>query len=231
MSCASRFELSVPRRATLGALRLILERGVRVRLDDELRFGMGQFGAVPKTNVDGAMATAMHYITARLDVLLRETGGVDADLVDATLGADAADPVDALDRAQTLARGRASADLSLAAACARRAANFLKDVADADIAVDRVALTEPTETALFDVLARCEAAADEAVVRRDYEALLRAAIELKDPVDAFFTAVLVLDPDPAVRARRIALVRRVDRIFRRGWDMSRLQTEARTVSA
>lgn len=219
------------RRATLGALRLILEHGVRLRLDDVLRAGMQAFGAVPNTNIDEAVATAMQYITARLDVILRETGGADADLVDATLGADAADPVDALERAQTLARGRASADLSVAAACARRAANFLKDVADADTAVDRAALTEATETALFDALARSEAAADDAMARRDYEALLRAAMELKDPVDAFFTAVLVLDPDPAIRARRIALVRRVDRIFRRGWDISRLQSEARAVTA
>ena len=219
------------RRATLGTLRLLIERGVRVRLDDLLRQGMTQLGAVPNTNIDEALRTAMHYIAARLDVQLRETGGVDADLVDATIGADAADPVDALERAQTLARGRASADLSVAAACARRAANFLKDVPAEDGAADLTQLTEPAETTLLTTLMRVEAASDEALSRRDYDALLRAAMELRDPVDAFFTAVLVLDPDAAVRARRIALVRRVDRIFHRGWDMSRLQSEARPVSA
>jgi glycyl-tRNA synthetase beta chain len=219
------------RRAALGMLRILLERGISLRLDHALARALALFPAGGSIGVEKARQDALAFLASRLEGVLRASG-VDHDLVDATLAVGAADPLDALKRAEALARGRAGEDLALAAQCARRAANFLKDVADRDDAgVSASALTEPTERALLAALERAEREADAALARSDHDALLRAALALKTPVDEFFTAVLVLDPDPGVRARRVALVRRVDGVFRRGWDFGRLQGEARVAAS
>ena len=43
---------------------------------------------------------------------------------------------------------------------------------------------------------------------------------LREPVNAFFEAVLVMDPDEKVRQNRLALLTRVNDLFRRLADLS-----------
>jgi glycyl-tRNA synthetase beta chain len=45
---------------------------------------------------------------------------------------------------------------------------------------------------------------------------------LRPAVDAFFTDVMVNDPDPSLRANRLALVSRVRELFSGVADLSRL---------
>ena len=51
-------------------------------------------------------------------------------------------------------------------------------------------------------------AAAAAVAAEDFTAAMTALASLRAPVDAFFEAVMVNDPDPAIRARRLALLAR-----------------------
>ena len=44
--------------------------------------------------------------------------------------------------------------------------------------------------------------------RQDYRGALEAIATLRPQVDAFFNAVMVMDPDEAVRANRLALLAR-----------------------
>jgi glycyl-tRNA synthetase beta chain len=44
-------------------------------------------------------------------------------------------------------------------------------------------------------------------------------------VDRFFADVLVMDPDPAVRARRLGLLAAVAEFLRRGADLGRITGE------
>jgi glycyl-tRNA synthetase len=69
---------------------------------------------------------------------------------------------------------------------------------------DPASLTEPAEIRLHEAVSRVRLPEDATL--RD---LVAAAGDLPDAVDAFFDDVLVMADDPAVRARRLALVRRV----------------------
>jgi glycyl-tRNA synthetase beta chain len=50
-------------------------------------------------------------------------------------------------------------------------------------------------------------------VDRDYEAALSALADLRGPVDAFVETVLGMDPDPALRTNRLALLNRLRGLF------------------
>ncbi|MDD5563172.1 MAG: hypothetical protein PHQ91_05630, partial [Thermoanaerobaculaceae bacterium] len=61
--------------------------------------------------------------------------------------------------------------------------------------------------------------------RGGHEAGLRSLAALAAPLDAFFTDVLVICDDEAVKAARLALLARVEKLFLRLADVSRLSAQ------
>ena len=51
--------------------------------------------------------------------------------------------------------------------------------------------------------------------RRDYAAALRSIASLADPLERFFTDVMVMVDDPAVRSNRLALLQSIGRTLSR----------------
>ena len=95
----------------------------------------------------------------------------------------------------------------------KRAANILaaeeKKGTRVAEAVDPALLREPTEKALFHAVNQAESEAAQAIALQDFSGAMRALSALREPVDSFFEAVLVNDPDEAVRANRLALLARI----------------------
>jgi len=60
------------------------------------------------------------------------------------------------------------------------------------------------------------------VDRREYRAALERLATLREVVDRFFDEVLVMDPDPALRRNRLALLKRLRQLFVRIAEVSRL---------
>lgn len=83
---------------------------------------------------------------------------------------------------------------------------------------------EPAEQALLAATAAAAAEVSAAAERLDYGAALDAVIALAEPVEAFFVAVMVLDPDPVVRARRVGILLGVAAVFGAIADFSRIST-------
>jgi glycyl-tRNA synthetase beta chain len=94
---------------------------------------------------------------------------------------------------------------------AKRIGNILKDETPGDLDAGR--LQQPEEIALAGLLARLEAVDDQ-------DRLLNDLAELAGPLEAFFTAVMVKCEDPALRAARLALLRRLQGAFLRVADFS-----------
>ena len=63
-----------------------------------------------------------------------------------------------------------------------------------------------------------------AVEALDYDAAFAQVLTLAGPVAAFFDAVLVEAPDPAVKAVRMGLLLRISAIFRQLADFSQIST-------
>lgn len=180
------------RRAALGVIRLVLDNGLRLGL---LRF---------------AEPDLLAFFADRLKVQLRDQGARH-DLADAVIGLGGQDDLLLIvKRVEALGALLASEDGRNLLAGYRRAANILKAEEKKGTAiaasVDPALFTMTEETALFGALEIAAATARAAVGREDFEAAMRALATLRAPVDAFFEAVLVNDPDAAVRANRLALL-------------------------
>ena len=109
------------------------------------------------------------------------------------------------------------------AAANKRVGNILKKSESvAARGVDPTLLKEPAEIALDRALTAIAPTADGRFATGDYAGSLRSLADLREPVDAFFDAVMVNADDPALRANRLALLARLHEAMNRVADLSRL---------
>ena len=109
------------------------------------------------------------------------------------------------------------------AAANKRISNILRQSNQAaSTRVDPTLLEAGAETALADELERIAIDAAKRIQTRDYVGLLRLLASLREPVDAYFDAVMVMADDPALRANRLALLGRLRNLFLHVADISML---------
>ncbi|MGH8061707.1 MAG: glycine--tRNA ligase subunit beta [Pseudoxanthomonas sp.] len=101
------------------------------------------------------------------------------------------------------------------AAANKRINNILKK-ADVGIphAIDRGLLNDPVESALAEAVEAAIGDTDEALHHHDYISVLSRLALLRPQVDAFFDSVMVNVDDAAIRANRLALLKRLADRFR-----------------
>ena len=101
------------------------------------------------------------------------------------------------------------------AAANKRINNILKK-ADVEIphAIDRSLLNDPAESALAEAVEAALGDTDEALHHHDYIRVLSRLALLRPQVDAFFDGVMVNVEDKAIRANRLALLKRLADRFR-----------------
>jgi glycyl-tRNA synthetase beta chain len=84
--------------------------------------------------------------------------------------------------------------------------------------------THESEHRLFHVLDSAQQDVTDCVNTQEYGQALHILLTFKTPIDEFFTAVLVNDPDPQIRENRLSLLTAIDRLFLTIADFSRIQS-------
>ncbi|MDD5250047.1 MAG: glycine--tRNA ligase subunit beta [Rhodocyclaceae bacterium] len=208
------------RRHALGVIRMLSEGDLDLPLDSLLAAAASAFGNVGEFKP--AAAALADFIYERLAGSLREQG-YSAQEVDAVVSLR---PQRLGDIPKRLAAVRAFAALPEAASLAaanKRVGNILKKVDGSVVArVDAALLKEPAETTLDGTLALVKPQADAAFASGDYTASLQALAALREPVDAFFTDVMVNVEDAALRANRLGLLATLHQAMNRIADLSKL---------
>ncbi|RTZ62079.1 MAG: glycine--tRNA ligase subunit beta [Gammaproteobacteria bacterium] len=205
------------RRAALGLLRIIIEK----RLPIDLRELLRKAGR-PFENADSD--AVLDYILERLPAYYADEG-LDTDTVNAVLSLKPGEPLDIDRRVRAVAAFRELPEAEALAAANKRIRNILKK-SDAAIpeTVDESLLEEEQEKALFDTMTALKTELEPAFESGDYAAALSGLAALREPVDAFFDAVMVNVDDKKVRANRLALLKQLGDLFLRVADISRLQS-------
>jgi len=154
------------------------------------------------------------FMQERLSFYLKDVRGFAYDIVNAVLAAGADDVREAIARAEALATVRGSQDFIAISAAFKRIKNILRQAAEknedfSESSLSEATLKHPEELGLYSE--STELAAKVAVLRRDhnYAAALEVIAALRPTVDAFFDKVMVMDPDPQLRAARLALIQSV----------------------
>ncbi|MDR1463045.1 MAG: glycine--tRNA ligase subunit beta [Azoarcus sp.] len=206
------------RRHALGIIRILLEGGVNIPLDDLLAYAADSFGSGEAEVLDSLRG----FIFERLAGSLREQGYT-AHEVDAVVSLK---PQLLGDIPKRLAAVRAFSALPEAGALAaanKRVGNILKKSdGAAGTAIETALLKENAEIALVRALDEIAPAAAAAFDKGDYAQSLQTLAALRGPVDDFFDKVMVNAEDAALRANRFALLARLHGAMNRVADLSRL---------
>lgn len=218
------------RRAALGVVRMILEKGIRVSLHTTLEhsFWSLDYEVFDFMNAELAIAwrnehtrdnyalpvikDLLSFFHDRLKVYLRDQGARH-DIIDAVLTPEADDLLMVARKAEALTAFITSEDgLNLLAGTKRAtqllAAEEKKGTVVAD-GVSEALLKLDAEKSLFAAIRSASKSAAEAVAAEDFRSAMQALSTLRGPVDKFFEDVLVNDEDAAIRANRLALLKAI----------------------
>ncbi|MFJ4375994.1 glycine--tRNA ligase subunit beta [Pseudomonas japonica] len=208
------------RRAALGVLRILIEKQLDLDLTEAVDVAVKQFGA--KVKAAGLSEQVLEFIFDRLRARY-EDEGID---VATYLSVRALKPGSALDfdqRVQAVQSFRKLPEAAALAAVNKRVSNLLSK-AEGTIAnhVEPKYFDNANEFSLYSAIQQADQAVQPMAAQRQYTESLARLAALREPVDAFFEAVMVNAEDANVRANRYALLNRLRGLFLGVADISLL---------
>jgi glycyl-tRNA synthetase beta chain len=211
------------RRAALGLLRIAVER----TLDLDLQQLIGQaLAALPFTAPESTAREVYDYVFERLRAYYLEGGAgfaITTEMFDAVLATRPASPLDFDLRLRALSEFLRLPDAQSLAAANKRIANILRKASEPiRDTFDEDLLRDPAEQILGEQLAAVARLVEPRFSARQYTEALQSLAVLRKAVDDFFDSVMVMAEDPALRANRLALLRRLQSLFMHAADLSRL---------
>ncbi|MFC6298613.1 glycine--tRNA ligase subunit beta [Pseudomonas sp. CCM 7893] len=199
------------RRAALGVLRILIDKKLDLDLTQAVVFAVGQFGT--KVKQAGLAEQVLEFVFDRLRARY-EDEGVD---VSVYLSVRALQPGSALDfdqRVQAVQAFRKLPEAGALAAVNKRVSNLLSKADNLGNAeVDPGLFADAKEFSLNSAIAKAENAVKPLIAERNYAEALARLASLREPVDAFFEAVMINAEDAGVRKNRYAMLARLRGLF------------------
>jgi glycyl-tRNA synthetase beta chain len=210
------------RRASLGVLRTIIERGLDLDLMVLINSSANLLMLDKGIDAEKVEQDVFDYIIERLRAYYLDRG-IMADVFDAVSALSPSRPLDFDKRIRAVTAFRKMAEAESLAAANKRVGNILKKSAGGDmVPVDEKLFAEDAEKKLYAALSDLSQAVEPMFDLGDYESALSKLSSLRAPVDEFFDTVMVMADDEAVKNNRIALLNTMNQLFLRAADLSRL---------
>ena len=208
------------RRHALGVLRMLMEKALPVSLDTLIDAAWEAEQQVP--GVVDHRAELRQFFQDRLRVMLRDAGYTTLE-VDAVLALNP-EKLDELPKRLAAVRAfMALPEAEALTAANKRIGNILKKVeGELPTDVNEALFAEDAEKALYAALVELEPTAMTAFAAGEYESMLATLAALRAPVDSFFDNVMVNAEDPALRANRQALLKRLYVVMNKVAEIARL---------
>ena len=153
------------------------------------------------------------FLFERLAWYLREVRGVSYDVVNAVMATKPNDVRDALARVQAVSNARGTADFAAISAAFKRMKNIRDQALEKGERVEDDLLEVNGKTAedvtLEEEGYRIHISAMTFSGERNYDAALAVIATLRPAIDAFFDNVMVMAPEPELRAFRLGLLQRL----------------------
>ncbi|WP_332877305.1 glycine--tRNA ligase subunit beta [Massilia sp. S19_KUP03_FR1] len=207
------------RRHALGVLRMLLEKRLPLSISVLLADAAAAFASQPA--FVSPVAEVATFMLDRLRGILRERGFAPNE-VEAVLAQNPDRLDDIVQRLEAVKAFAALPESASLAAANKRITNILKktDVAPGDVV--EALLVEEAERNLFAGVKRVRPQVDAAFAAGDFAGTLQLLAQLRVEVDAFFTDVMVMAEDPALRNNRLALLSTLHGMLNRVADISKL---------
>jgi glycyl-tRNA synthetase beta chain len=171
-----------------------------------------------------------NFLRERIDFYLREFRNLPYDVANAVLAQSADDVVAIVARAVAVNEARASEDFRSVCVAFRRVKNILAQAQEKQFPlsseIDLRLMTEPEQDLYHDMDLRGVLFNRQAELG-NYRDALSTLGHIRPAVDTFFEKVMVMVDDPRVRSNRLALLSRLEKVFRRIADFSEIVTESK----
>jgi glycyl-tRNA synthetase beta chain len=205
------------RRSALGILRILIEGALPLDLRDILNGALQEQPAGKRD--EATLKELLTFVQERhraWRVGSTAFGApISVEMFEAVAALGITQPLDFEARLRAIHSFWALPEAASLAAAHKRVRNVLKQAGDGGSDVDAAKFENDAESGLYAALNAVNAAP-----ASDYAERLKQLASLKAPVDAFFTGVMVMADDAAVRANRLALLRQLDRVCREVADIS-----------
>jgi len=198
----------------LGVTRILAVANLRLPLGLLIDDALSRLSEALSEKTHADLATFFH---AALEGAL-EVEGVAPTVRKAVLAVCADMPADALHRARVITRQLADPTFAAVTRAAARIAQHARNAADNEPREEL--LTEPAERELLAKYRELAPRAAFYASRGEFDELPALLIELTPAVERFFAEIQVMAEDPALRAARLALLRRLSELYRLLGDLS-----------
>jgi len=242
------------RRAANGIVRTLVEHKIPLGLSHLMAEALRQYKGTEAESRFTAVAQYEQNVAAffreRLEFYLRDIRGFAYDVTNAVLAAGADNVVDALARAQAVAKVRGTEDFDAISASVKRIKNILRQATEAgkwtpgsvsggptvapyplapapgaENNVAQHSAENDAERILAEHTAELASSTVQLCREKHYDEALAALATIRRPLDEFFDKVMVMVDDEAVRSSRLYLLETVASTFQSIADFSEVVTE------
>jgi glycyl-tRNA synthetase beta chain len=209
------------RRASLGVLRIIVEKGYNLDLVDLIAKAKSLFGE--KLSNDNVESDVIDFMLGRFRAWYQDEG-FSVDIIQAVLARRPTKPADFDQRVKAVSHFRELDAAEALAAANKRVGNILaKNAVELADSVNESLLAEDAEKQLADKIAHYQVELAPAFAAHDYQTILASLADLREVVDTFFDNVMVMADDEAVKLNRLTLLSQLRSLFLQVADISLLQ--------
>ncbi|MGD8176267.1 glycine--tRNA ligase subunit beta [Marinimicrobium sp. ARAG 43.8] len=207
------------RRASLGVLRLLVDKGLDLDLRQLLESAVMQHTGL--TDTDGLVDRILDYMLERFRAWYEDLG-IPVEVFLAVSARQVTNPLDIDRRVKAVHEFYQLPQAQALAAANKRVANILSKSDGGAASVDPQLLQEAAEQALAEAVATKTQQVTPLFKQRTYTEALTQLADLQEPVDRFFDQVMVNADNEPLRNNRLALLRQLGDLFLAVADVSLL---------
>ena len=210
------------RRQALGVINIILAKGYLLPLDSLFDESLAGLRPLLKRPEEEIRKDLMEFFKGRLESQLLSQGHP-YDVVDAVLATGVGNLVAANEKILAMESFKSDADFQPLATAFKRVVHIIRGFHGG--AVDPGLFTAE-EKNLHETFLKIRDSVSNLISRGDYSRALSELARLREPVDSFFEAVLVMAEDDKVRFNRLSLLEEIATLFHGVADFSKIVTES-----
>lgn len=209
------------RRQALAVSRILIEKKLPLDLVDlceTARHGYGNL--VDEETIHKVVAFCLDRFKA-----WAQEQKINIEIIDAVLVNGITEPYDCFLRVAAVQHFQTLPEAEKLASANKRARNILQKAGvmiGSTISIDEKLLIDPAEIALYSAMQTLQKATQPLIKERQYQEALVLLATLRQPVDQFFDAVMVMIEEESLRKNRIHLLSQLCLLFSKIADISRL---------
>lgn len=207
------------RRHSLGVIQIVLDRGWQVSLDRLIEAGIGALASKIKLKPAEIRSHVLDLFEQRFKSLFGAEG-FPYDAVDAVLSTGIDSFVDVKQKVVAFSELKKQPHFEPLAIAFRRVASILAGAGHGEPRPEL--FQEQAEKELYDQYLKIREPAERHIEKKEYSAALETIAQIKNAVDNFFDAVMVMVEDEALQKNRLCLLYKVSRLFSQLADFSKI---------